>query len=239
MVHCKKCLSEKVAKGGFVRGKRRYICKECNYHFVEGDQRTDDKIIAKKALCVLFYTLGKGSFRMLAKIFNTQPSLVYRWIVEAGAKLPDTEVSGEIQEMEFDEMWHFVGSKKNKLWILKALDRSTRRVVAWVLGHRDTATFRRLYSKVKHLKNCIFYTDDWDAFSKVLPKKRHVIGKSHTVSIEQNNSNTRHHLGRFTRRTKVVSKKTAMVDLTLKLWHALTTEDIFTAFQKTALLIFR
>jgi IS1 family transposase len=73
----------------------------------------------------------------------------------------------------------------------------------------------------------------------VLPKKRHVIGKSHTVAIEQNNSNTRHHLGRFTRRTKVVSKKVKMVDLTLKLWHALTTEDIFTAFQKTALLIFR
>jgi transposase-like protein len=112
MVNCKKCLSEKVAKGGFVRGKRRYICKECSYHFIEGDQRTDDKIIAKKAMCVLFYTLGKGSFRMLAKIFNTQPSLVYRWIVEAGAKLPDTEVSGEIQEIEFDEMWHFVGSKK-------------------------------------------------------------------------------------------------------------------------------
>jgi insertion element IS1 protein InsB len=132
----------------------------------------------------------------------------------------------------------FVGSKKSKLWILKAIDRSTRRVVAWVLGSRDTATFRRLYNKVKHLKNCIFYTDG-GAFSKVLPKKRHIIDKSNTVAIEQNNSNTRHHLGRFTRRTKVVSKKAKMVDLTLKLWHALTTEDIFTAFQKTALFIFK
>jgi insertion element IS1 protein InsB len=144
-----------------------------------------------------------------------------------------------VLEMEFDELWHFGGSKKNKLWILKAVDRSTRRIVAWVLGNRNTATFRCLYNKVKHLKNCIFYADDWNAFSKVLPKKRHVIGKSHTVVIEQNNSNTRHHLGRFTRRTKVVSKKVKMVDLSLKLWHALATEDIFTAFQKTALLIFR
>ena len=47
-----------------------------------------------------------------------------------------------------------------------------------------------------------------------------------------------HHLGRFTRRTKVVSKKVKMVDLTLKLWHTLTTEDVFTAFQKTTLIIF-
>ncbi|MDR2203955.1 MAG: hypothetical protein LBE76_06640 [Nitrososphaerota archaeon] len=73
--------------------------KECNYHFVKGDERTDDKIVAKKAMCVLFYTLGKGSFRMLAKIFNTQPSLVYRWIMEAGAKLSDPKVADGIMEM--------------------------------------------------------------------------------------------------------------------------------------------
>jgi insertion element IS1 protein InsB len=129
--------------------------------------------------------------------------------------------------------------KKNKLWILKALDRSTRRVVAWVLGHRDTATFRRLYNKVKHLKHCIFYTDDWDAFTKVLPKERHIIGKAQTVAIERDNSNTRHHLGRFTRRTKVVSKCDAMVDTSLKLWKNLTTPDIFTQIQTIALSPYR
>jgi insertion element IS1 protein InsB len=47
--------------------------------------------------------------------------------------------------------------------------------VAWVLGGRDAATFQRLYEKVKHLKGCMFYTDDWDAFAKVLPKERHIV----------------------------------------------------------------
>jgi insertion element IS1 protein InsB len=89
--------------------------------------------------------------------------------------------------------------------------------VAWVLGGRDTSTFKRLYDKVKHLKNCVFYTDDWDAFAKVLPKERHIIGKKHTTAIEQDNSNTRHHFGRFTRRTKVVSKCDTMVDTSIKL----------------------
>jgi insertion element IS1 protein InsB len=111
--------------------------------------------------------------------------------------------------------------------------------VAWVLGHRDTATFKQLYNKVKHLKTCVFYTDDWDAFAKVLPKNRHIVGKSHTVVIEQNNSNTRHHLGRFTRRTKVVSKSDTMVNTSLKLWQALTTPDAFTQIQTTALSIYR
>jgi IS1 family transposase len=61
----------------------------------------------------------------------------------------------------------------------------------------------------------------------VLPKKRHVIGKSGTTAIEQDNSNTRHHLGRMTRRTKIVSKQEHMINTSLKLWCALTTPEIF------------
>ena len=106
--------------------------------------------------------------------------------------------------------------------------------MAWVLGGRDTATFRRLYDKVKHLKNCTFYTDEWDAFAEVLPPERHVIGKAHTINVEHDNSNTRHHLGRFTRRTKVVSQEQNMIDLTLRIWHAVTTTDLFGSLQKMA-----
>jgi len=92
---------------------------------------------------------------------------------------------------------------------------------------------------VKHLENCIFYTDDWEAFAKVLPPERHIIGKEHTVAVERDNSNTRHHLGRFTRRTKVVSKSKVMVDLTIRLWRALTTPKIFKEWQAKMLYIFR
>jgi insertion element IS1 protein InsB len=130
-------------------------------------------------------------------------------------------------------------NQKNKLWVIKAIDRRRRRTVAWVLGGRDTATFKRLYAKTKHCKKCTFFTDDWDSFSAVFSKKRHVIGKAHTVDIERDNSNTRHHLGRFTRRTKVVSKKSEMVDLSLKLWQALTKPKIFKQWQDVALSIFR
>ena len=132
----------------------------------------------------------------------------------------------------------FPPKKTQKLWIIKAVDRGAGRTIAWVTGRRDAATFRKLYGKVKHLKNCMFYTDDWDAFAKVLPADRHVIGKAHTVAIERDNSNTRHHLGRMTRRTKVVSKKEAMVNASMKLWCALTTPHIFEQYQQAFLSIF-
>lgn len=121
MPECKNCKSEKIVRNGIVRQKQRYRCKECGYNFVEGDGRTNEKIAAKKAMCVILYSLGKASYNMLAHIFDTWPSLVYRWIKDAGAKLPDQEVSGEITQMEFDEMWHFIGNKKTSFGLSRPL----------------------------------------------------------------------------------------------------------------------
>ena len=53
MVKCKKCKSENIVKNGKVRGKQRYLCKDCRYNFVEGDARTNEKIKAKKAIDLL------------------------------------------------------------------------------------------------------------------------------------------------------------------------------------------
>jgi transposase-like protein len=122
-IHCKRCECESVIKHGQVRGKQRYFCKECDLNFVEGDGRVNESLAAKKAVAVLFYSLGKASFTMLGKIFGHSPSLIYRWIVAAAAKLPEPEVPVNIKEMEFDEMWHFIGSKKtnsgsSKRWIV-------------------------------------------------------------------------------------------------------------------------
>ena len=132
----------------------------------------------------------------------------------------------------------FYRFKKKKCWIIKAYERQSGKTIAWVTDARDTSTFRRLYEKVQHLEKCLFYTDDWDAFAKVLPKKRHIVGKSGTVAIERDNSNTRHNLGRMTRRTKVVSRSVRMLNKTLKLWVNLREQNIFERFQKIALAIF-
>ena len=120
--------------------------------------------------------------------------------------------------------------KTNKKWIFKAVDLCTHKTVAWVTGNRSATTVRKLYEKLKHLK-CRFYTDDWDAFSKVLPKEGHIIGKQHTITIEQDNSDTRHNLARMTRRTKVVSKTEEMLNLTMKMWCNLRIEEVFSHYQ--------
>ena len=112
MLKCKKCGSEQTIKNGVIAGKQRYRCIECGCNFREGDNRTNERVAAKKALCVLLYAMAKGSFRMMGRILGIDHTLVYRWIRSFGESIPEPEVPGDITQMEFDEMWHFVGSKK-------------------------------------------------------------------------------------------------------------------------------
>ena len=121
MLECKNCKSERVVKGGKVRGKQRYKCKECGYFFVNGDERTNEKIAALKALCVLIYSLGKGSYNMMGKLFGRNRSLIYRWIREAGLNTAEPTINGEITQIEFDEMWHFIQRKKENFGSSKPL----------------------------------------------------------------------------------------------------------------------
>jgi len=60
-----------------------------------------------------------------------------------------------------------------------------------------------------------------DGYHRLIPEEQLFTGKDLTVFIEQDNSNIRHFLARFRRRTKVVSKSEEMVDLSLRLYHHL------------------
>lgn len=114
----------------------------------------------------------------------------------------------------------FSKKKTEKLWLWRAYDAVQRRTVAWVLGDRDDATCRQLLAKVG-MEGKTFLTDDWDGFHRLIPEDQLYTGKDLTFSIEQDNSNIRHYLARFRRRTKVVSKLKEMVDLSLRLYHYL------------------
>jgi len=110
-IACKNCKSENTSKNGIVRKKQRYKCKECGYNFVVGNAHTSPKKQAKKAMIVLLYARGKGSYRNLAKIFGLSSGTIHNYVKEAAAALPNAEISNDITDMEFDEMWHYIGEK--------------------------------------------------------------------------------------------------------------------------------
>jgi insertion element IS1 protein InsB len=84
-----------------------------------------------------------------------------------------------------------------------------------------------------------FLTDDWEGFHRLIPQEQLFTGKHLTFPIEQDNSNIRHYLARFRRRTKVVSKSGTMVDLSLRLHHHLHQPQNYAAVLAIFLSIFR
>jgi transposase len=119
MVACKNCHDTHTVKNGCVRDKQRYKCKRCGYNFVLGDERHSHATEVKKALCIIFYSLGKASFGFLAKLLGVSRTTTYYWIRQAAASTDEPTIAEDIQEIEFDEMWHLIQSKKEKFGSLK------------------------------------------------------------------------------------------------------------------------
>lgn len=67
----------------------------------------------------------------------------------------------------------------------------------------------------------LFCTDHWKAYAKVLPSEKHIQSKAQTYTVESVWSDLRHWLARFKRRSKVVSKKREMIELSLGLFFNL------------------
>ena len=108
--------------------------------------------------------------------------------------------------------------KTNKLWVWKAWDRASGRLVDWELGGRDRATLERLLARLKPWDPRLYCTDDWAAYAEAIPQGRLYVGKDETHAIERDHARQRHWLARFRRRSIVVSKTLRMVEASIALF---------------------
>jgi transposase len=144
MIPCKNCRDTQTVKNGFGRGKQRYKCRPCGYNFVLGDDRHSHTTEVKKALAVILYSLGKASFGFLGTLFGVSRPTAYYWIRQAAATIDEPTSTENIQEIAFDEMWHFLQSKQEnfgslRLWIV-ALDEPVPGYSVVVMRHHSNAS---------------------------------------------------------------------------------------------------
>ncbi len=81
-------------------------------------------------------------------------------------------------------------------------------------------------------------TDDWEGFHRLTPEDQLFTGKDLSFPIKQDNSDLRHDLSRFRRRTKVVSRSEKMVDISLRLHHHLHIPENYASRAKALQAIF-
>ena len=113
---------------------------------------------------------------------------------------------------EADEFWSYVGNKTNQRWTWYAMDKKSGIILAWVNGKRTDASFQKLLTLLKNTPIAQYYTDDWGAYDRLLPKGLHTVGKDLTWKIERKNLNFRTHIKRLNRKTICFSKNEQIHD---------------------------
>src|SRR4029079_12201152 len=157
-LRCERCGAEEHVKNGFMKGLQRYRCKACGLNFTDTPPR--GMPLRVKVTTVLLYLSGL-SMNRTAKLLGVSTPSVMTWIeqfAKAYAQKPEPE--GRAVVVELDEMWRFLKKKANKLWVWKARDRATGRVVDWECGRRDAATLERLLDRVERWGARLYCPDD-------------------------------------------------------------------------------
>src|ERR1039457_4481527 len=114
---CQHCGSEAVVKNGCSRhGRQRWLCRECHKTCGEKDHRRVEP--AKRASALAHYLDGVG-LRATERLVGVSHNAVMNWVLEevvgkalAGVK-PD-----EVEWVEADELWTYVGQKNGLLAVV-------------------------------------------------------------------------------------------------------------------------
>lgn len=214
-MNCPKCESERIIKYGNTHyGKPRFKCQDCGRQFVENPTRQPidestrqmiDKLLLERLSLAAIVRITGVSARWLQSYVNQKYENVAKQVEVTQKKVGKLTI-------QLDEMWSFVGNKKNKKWIWLAIDADTREIVGAYIGDRSRRSAKKQWLSIPAVyRQCaVCYTDFWEAYSEVLPSKRHrAVGKEtgKTSYIERLKNTFRQRIGRLVRKTLSFSKK--------------------------------
>jgi insertion element IS1 protein InsB len=127
-------------------------------------------------------------------------------------------VISRIDEAEVDEMWSFVGKKKNQKWLWHAIDHRSGQVLAYVCGRRQDEVFAKWKALLEPFGIRRSRTDHWGAYTRHLDPAEHSPGKQNTQKIERKHVTLRTRIKRLMRKTICFSRSIGMHDIVIGLF---------------------
>ena len=214
-ISCPRCGSHHTIKNGSAHnGKPKRQCNNCGRQFVLNSTKITISLETKQLIDKLL--LERLSLRGIARATGVSGSWLQDYVNKRLASVPQQiEVLGKSKgrlTIECDEMWSFVSSKQNELYIWLAIDRETREIVGCYIGDRTRKSARKLWASLPSVyRQCaVAYTDFWQSYHTVIPSKRHrPVGKEsgQTNHIERLNNTFRQRISRLVRKSLAFSKK--------------------------------
>ena len=115
-----------------------------------------------------------------------------------------------VDEAEVDEMWSFVGKKKEPRWLWHAIDHRTGKVLAYAFGRRADEVFVKLKMLLEPFWHHALLYRLLGAYGRHLAPEVHSPGKRNTQQIERKYLTLRTCLKRLVRKTICFSKSIQM-----------------------------
>ncbi|WP_452599638.1 IS1 family transposase [Pontimicrobium sp. MEBiC01747] len=214
-IYCPDCNGYSI-KSGFQKGKQRYKCKVCNKRF----QLTYTYKAYNENTNGLIKSLLKEScsVRGISRVLNISCGTILSRLLKISKQIKVPYFNKLGCKYEVDEMWSFIGNKKNVTWITYALERETKTIIDFFVGRKTTENIKPLINKLLLLQPKRIYTDKLNIYPALIPKAIHKRFQYCTNKIERMNLNLRTHIKRLSRKTICFSRNKVYLEAHLRIY---------------------
>src|SRR4030095_2310136 len=114
-IDCPRCSSTKIKKNGKTANlKQPYQCKDCGRQFITAYGYLG-RIESVREL-ILPMTLNGCGVQDISRVLLVSSNTVLQTSRTSAAAIPELSMSARIRDLEIDEFWSFVGSKRRPRW---------------------------------------------------------------------------------------------------------------------------
>jgi insertion element IS1 protein InsB len=213
---CPNCKSRTIIKNGFTKNKKQqYHCKNCNKRSI--DFYTYQAYIPDTNQKIVLLTKEGLGIRSTARVLKIATSTLLKRIVAIAACI-EKPIIGLCKSYEVDEMRTYIKRKTRLIWIVYALERTSKKVVSFWIGRRTNATLNVVVKTLQLAKAKKIYTDGLHNYKSLIAPKVHVVQQFATNHIERKNLSLRTHLKRLNRRTICFSRSKVVLMAVLKIY---------------------
>jgi len=213
---CSYCYSSSIIKNGFTKThKQQFFCKNCKKRFLDfytyNAYKKDTNERIKE-----FVKEGLG-IRSIARVLKISVTTLLKRIIIISEGISKPILSFR-RKYEIDEIRFYIRNKKNTMWLVYAIDKETKEVANFYIGKRNNKTLNVVIKTILNSKAQKIYTDKFQIYKYLIPKKLHSVKRFSTNHIERKNLTIRTHLKRFQRKTICFSRSITITVAILKIY---------------------
>ncbi|WP_071841671.1 IS1 family transposase [Fluviicola taffensis] len=211
---CRHCF-EPCIKKGKTGNHQRYKCSTCMKYQQEIYSYNSHLVMDMEIIGLIKEGVG---ILGISRLLQISKATVIRRTVRIGKSIRRSSPIVFGQKYQVDELFTYVGHKKNRVCVAYSIEESTGNVIDIVVGRRNKTNLRKVISTLVLAEASQITTDKLNIYKELIPSTVHSTKHRGINKIERKNLTLRTHLKRLNRRTICYSKSIKMLDAVLRIY---------------------